>query len=128
VRKYPARGFTIISKEFGMIDLYEENFQGILKRDIQITQFPEVLEPYLTTNFPQSTLKGLSAMMEKIYYNFNPGCWSTNYGWNSGVQEANCSGNTTVLDFEGWAAETQSIVIEEDTWLDLMETVDTKLK
>lgn len=128
VRKYPARGYTIISKEFGMIDLYEENLQGILKRDIQITQFPENLAPYLTTPFPQSSLEGLSAMMEKIYYNFNPGCWSTNYGWESGIPEATCSHGSTVMHFESWATETQEMVREDADWANLMDSIDVKIR
>ena len=75
VKKYPARGFTIISKKFGMIDLYEEQLdETLLKRDIQITQFPEILSPYLGLPFPVATLTDLSTMIEKIHFKYNPGC------------------------------------------------------
>src|SRR5262245_35244115 len=79
VKEYPAKGFTIISKEYGMIDIYEENLpSGILKHDVLINQFPEVLAPYLSTAMESSTLDGLNDMIEKLYYQYNPACWSTN--------------------------------------------------
>lgn len=128
VKKYPARGYTIISKKFGMIDLYEEKLPGVLKRDITITQFPEILAPYLSTPIPQTSLNGLSEMIEKMYYRFNPGCWSTNYGWDSNVPEYNCSNGADVVNMEAWGDETQSIVIDEATWFALMDSIERKLK
>lgn len=129
VRDYPARGYTIISKEFGTIDLYEEKHPEVLKRDIQITTFPEILEPYLTTSFPSSTLNGLSSMLEKVHYNYFPGCWSTNFSFYTGSEDVNCNidlGN--VLNMSAWSEETQSIVMDERIWLDLMERIETKLR
>lgn len=128
VRNYPARGYTIISKEFGMIDLYEEKLPGILKRDIQITQFPEILAPFLSTPVREATLKGLSSLIEKMHHNYFPGCWSTNFSQYSETNEALCSSGATVMNFEPWAAETQDIVMDEASWMDLMKAVESKLQ
>lgn len=129
VRKYPARGFTIISKKYGMIDLYEEQVNPeLLKRDIQITQFPEILEPYLGLPFPVATLNDLSSMMEKIHYNYNPGCWSTNYSFYTQTNDANCSVATGYVEgFDAWSTETQSITLDENSWLELMASINAKL-
>lgn len=129
VRSYPARGYTIISREHGMIDLYEENFPPTLKRDIRITQFRSILAPYLSTRIPDVTLVGLSNLIEKMHYRYFPGCWSTNYGYNSGVAEASCSVNPeTIEGIQAWADETQAIVNDETAWLELLKRIDDKLQ
>ncbi len=128
VRNYPARGFTILSKKFGMIDLYEEKIPGILKRDIQITEFPEILAPYLGIPFPVALLTDLSSMIEKIHYQYNPGCWSTNYSFYTETKDAACSIATEYIQgFDAWAAETQQITASEERWLALMATINAKL-
>ena len=128
VRNYPARGFTIISKKFGMIDLYEEKLPGILKRDIQINQFPEILAPYLSLPFPVATLADLSSMIEKIHYQYNPGCWSTNYSFYTETNDAACSVAPEYVEgFDNWSSETQSIAMDETSWLKLMAAVNAKL-
>ena len=128
-RKYPARGMTIISKKFGMIDLYEEQLLGVLKRDIQITEFPKVIAPYLSTSFPEMTITGLSSMMEKLYNQHNPACWSTNYSQYSNMEEANCyPGTSQVLNFDRWSEETQAITNDEETWYAVMDTINGKIK
>lgn len=128
VRNYPARGFTIISKKFGMIDLYEEKLPTILKRDIQISEFPEILSPYLSLPFPVATLADMDSMMEKIHYNYNPGCWSTNFSFYTETNDAACSvASEYVEGFADWSSETQAITMDEASWLKLMDTVNAKL-
>jgi hypothetical protein len=128
VRKYPARGYTIISKKFGMIDLYEEKIDDLLKRDIQITQFPEVMAPYLTTSLPQMTTEGLSGLIQKMYYKFYPACWSTSFSFYTESPDTNCSVSTEfVQGFDGWAKETQTILLDETSWLELVKAIDGKL-
>jgi hypothetical protein len=126
-RNYPARGYTIISKEFGMIDLYEEKLPDALKRDIRISEFPEIIRPYLTTSFPDASVMGLSQMIEKLYYQFNPGCWSTNYGWENGSNITNCSSGINVINFDAWSQETQQIVSNEKEWLNVMKSIALQL-
>ena len=129
VRQYPARGYTIISAEFGMIDLYEEKLPVGLKRDITLSEFPEILAPYLTTPFPMATLEGLDAMMEKIHYKYNPGCWSTNLSYYTETKDVNCTIRTdAVSGFEEWSVETQEIVADEETWNLLFNKIEARIK
>lgn len=128
-REYPAKGFTIISKKYGIVDLYQETAGDILKRDIQISQFPEILNPYLSTSVPQQTLGGLSAMMEKMYQKYFPGCWSTNHSFYTETADVNCTvSGASVVGFNEWATETQDIVNNVDSWHALMKSVETSIK
>ncbi|MFP5385606.1 MAG: hypothetical protein ACLGHN_05965 [Bacteriovoracia bacterium] len=127
-RDYPARGYTIISAEYGMIDLYEEKFPTVLKRDIIITEFPEILRPYLTTPFPVATLSGLSDMMEKMYHRYYPACWSTNFSFYSETAEAACTvSSSQVSEFENWKNETQEMVLDVDKWALVLDSIESKL-
>lgn len=128
VKKYPARGYTIISAKYGMIDLYEERIDDLLKRDIQITQFPEILAPYLTTPMPEHKTKSLSGVIEKMYNRFLPACWSTSFSFYTESPDANCTVSTDyVQGFDAWASETQTILLDETSWLELVKTIDGKL-
>ncbi len=128
VKKYPARGYTIISAKYGMIDLYEERIDDLLKRDIQITQFPEILAPYLTTPMPEHKTQSLSGVIEKMYNRFLPACWSTSFSFYTETPDANCSVSTDyVQGFDAWANETQTILLDEASWLELVKTIDGKL-
>lgn len=128
VKKYPARGYTIISAKYGMIDLYEERIDDLLKRDIQITQFPEILAPYLTTPMPEHKTQSLSGVIEKMYNRFLPACWSTSFSFYTESPDANCTVSTDyVQGFDAWASETQTILLDETSWLELVKTIDGKL-
>lgn len=129
VRKYPARGYTIITREWGIVDLYEETYPGLLIREIQLDEFPVFMTPYLGEALPTYTLADLSGIMEELYPRYNPGCWSTNFSRYSETNEANCHApGMTVEQFDNWASETQTIVNDEKTWFALMDAVEAKLK
>lgn len=128
VKKYPARGYTIISAKYGMIDLYEERVDELLKRDIQITEFPELIIPYLTTPMPMHTTESLSGIIEKMYQRFLPGCWSTSFSFYTESPDVNCTVSTDyVQGFDSWAQETQTILLDETSWLELVKAIDGKL-
>jgi hypothetical protein len=128
VGDYPARSFTMISKDFGKIDLYQEDYTDLLKRDIRISSFAYVLELHLPPTFPKISMKGLNDMLAEVYYEYYPGCWSTNYSPYVDTNEANCSVAVEhVEDYDAWAAETQKIVLNETEWKQLMETIEKKL-
>lgn len=128
-RVYPAQGYTIVSKEFGIIDLYEETMDTIFKRDIHITQFPAILAPYVNSPLPDLGLSDYSLMFEKMYQNYFPGCWSTNYSFYTETKDANCSKPTeNVVGFAQWAQETQDLVNNEVEWRALIKAMNTKFK
>jgi hypothetical protein len=127
VRAYPAQGYTIISKEFGIIELYEENLGSVLKRDIHISEFASILSPYLEGISPDMNLAGYSSIIEKMYRNTNPGCWSTNYSYYIQTPDANCSINTgNVFGFDQWAQDSQVLLNNESEWMGLMKTMNLK--
>ena len=109
-RPYPAQGYTIISSEFGIIDLYEEQMSpALLKRDIRITQFPSILAPYLDVAPENLGLKGLSSTLEKMHYNYFPACWSTNFSYYTEAPDANCTKKLSdIVGFPQWELETQT--------------------
>jgi hypothetical protein len=120
-RTYPAKGHTIISKEFGIVELYEEKQQTKNQRVIRISEFPSYLAPYIDGALSDFDLSAFSGIIEKLYYRYNPGCWSTNSAINTGLPEANCSRNPEqVIGLEAWALETQTIVNDESQWELLM--------
>jgi hypothetical protein len=127
-RNYPARGFTIISKKFGMIDLYQEKIPHILKREIIITEFPEIVSPYLSTSFPNESFNTLNALIEKLYHQYNPACWSNNYSDYTRTNDVSCNVATqNVIGFEAWAKETQAITADLEIWSALMNRINAKL-
>ncbi len=127
VRKYPARGYTIITRESGIVDLYEEDVGSLLIRDIKIDEFPVFTAPYLQESLPTYTLSDLSGIIEQLYPRYLPGCWSTNFSKYIEAPEANCHPNLSVNGFESWATETQAIVNDEAAWLSLMARIEAKL-
>ena len=129
VRNYPAQGYTIFSREFGVMELYEEVIDGKLKRDINIDQFPTNVAPYLESSLPSLSLADYHLIQEKMYSKFFPGCWSTNYSFYTEDKDANCSSTPSpVIGFAQWAQETQAIVNDEVTWKALMKTLDQKFQ
>ncbi len=128
-RPYPARGYTIFSREFGMIDLYREELPEVVKRDIRISEFPAFLAPYLTTRFPEASVGGLSDLMAKLYDQFNPACWSTNFDQYTERYAVGCTIPTDRIEnFGAWESESQWIVNDENIYEDLMDSVERTIK
>lgn len=127
-KEYPAKGYTIISPDFGIIDLYEEEIQGIKERDIYITEFKENLIPYLTTPIPFQTVTSLSSIIEKMYNRYLPACWSTSYSDYVGGPDANCSvPSDLVTNANAWFEETQSLVNDEFAWGQMLKSVEASI-
>lgn len=125
VRNYPAKGYTIVSKKYGIIDLYEERLPEALKRDIRISEFPELVAPYLTHPFEEMSVLKLNDIFETTYYQYNPACWSTSYSPYHEIPEANCTIDSQIVSgFDSWSQETQKIVLNEQTWTALLKEVD----
>jgi hypothetical protein len=127
-RNYPARGYTIISAKFGMIDIYEEKFDAITKRDILQNEFSKILAPYLRTPFPQTTMNDLNEMIEALYAEYYPGCWSTNWSYYSHIPEAVCSPAAgEVIGFNSWAQETQALTDDVQEWNGFFDIIEKQL-
>ena len=127
-KNYPARGFTILSAKYGIIEIYQEKIDSLIKRDITQIEFDRLTLPYLNLNFPDTTLGELSSIIETLYNQYNPGCWSTNWSAYTHLPEANCTtaaGNVT--GFSSWAQETQDLTRNEQSWNALLDILEKKL-
>lgn len=129
VRKYPARGYTIITRESGIVDLYQEQLEGgPLHRAVVIEEFPVFLTPYLQESLPTYTLSDVDGIMRELYPRYNPGCWSTNFSKYTEAPDFNCNqGLENVINGMGWAQETQAIVNDEAAWFAILDAVEAKL-
>jgi hypothetical protein len=129
-KDYPARGYTIISAKFGLIQFYEESLNGqieenILKRDIAIDSFPEYVKPLLKENLKGMKLSQINPILEKLNHNGGPGCWSTNHSWYTDTADVNCY-QASIADFPEWANESQAVVGDQAQWLQLMKDMETQ--
>ncbi len=125
-REYPAKGFTIISPEFGMIDFYQEELEAGLKRDVLIATFPEVLKDYFSSPLSDSKIANLNEIIETLYYKNEAACWSTNASYDTGLPVVECSA-ANILHFDAWAAETQALTGDLSAWKRLMESLEASL-
>ena len=125
-KEYPAKGYSIISLKFGIIDLYQEEINSIIKRDIRISTFADILKDHLSIPLQASTITSLNEILERLYYLRTPGCWSTNFSHYTKQPEAKCS-TGEVLNFDLWAAETQSITGDAKNWKQLMSAVENSI-
>lgn len=126
-RPYIARGHTIISAKYGMVELYEEKVGELFDRTITLVQFPEIMAPYMTRAIPDYTIASVSDMIEKMYENYYPGCWSTNMDMETGEPVANCTVPLErVQGYEAWAAGTQALVVDRPLWMEMMKAMELK--
>lgn len=130
-KEYPAKGYTIISLKYGIIDLYQEEINSVvssagnlvIKHDIRISTFSDILKDHLISPLQASTIAGLNETFDKLYYLHDPACWSTNLSNYTNQPEVKCSTNE-VLNFDPWAKETQAITGDAKSWKQLMEAVE----
>lgn len=127
-KNYPAKGYTIISPKFGIIDLYHEQLsEEILKRDVRIDVFPEPLAPYVKGSLKNLTLADINKIVETTHYKYGPACWSTNFSFYTEAPEAKCN-TSEVTDFEAWALETQTLLADQKAWLTLIDQLEAQFK
>lgn len=125
-KDYPAAGYTIISPEFGIIYLYQEKIGSLLQRDIEISTFSDILREHISGTMDGSTIAGLNQVLEKLYYQYGPGCWSTNLSSYTEKPEVSCT-TTDVLNFKNWADETQIITGDEKNWQSLLKAIESSI-
>lgn len=127
-KNYPAKGYTIISPKFGIIDLYHEQLsEEILKRDVRIDVFPEPLAPYVKGSLKNLTLADINKIIETTHYKYGPACWSTNFSFYTEGPEVKCNASE-VTDFDNWALETQTLLADQKAWLTLIDQLETQFK
>lgn len=124
---YPAQGYTIFSQKYGVVDLYQEILPSkILKRDIQITAFADMINDFISLPLKDSKLAEINELSRALYELYGPGCWSTNARYEDSQAEAACS-SSDVINFKEWSVETQKILLDEKSWKSLMLAVESAL-
>lgn len=127
-KNYPAKGYTIISPKFGIVDLYHEQLSPeILKRDVRIDVFPQPLAPYVQGSLKNLTLSDINKIIETTHYKYGPACWSTNFSFYTEAAEVKCNVNE-VNDFDAWALETQTLTADQKAWLTLIDQLEAQFK
>ncbi len=125
---HPAQGYTIMSREFGIVDLYSEELTGVVKRDIRISEFPALVAPYLT-DLPGSSVEGLSNVLQKLYDLYNPACWSTNFDQYTERPAVGCTvPSDRIENYSFWESESQWIVGDENIYSSLMNSIEAAIK
>ncbi len=111
----PARSFSVWSKRWGVIQFYQEKLDARTVREISINQFAFYLNPYLPADLTTLDLAAINSILETVYNQFNPACWSTNFDLSTGAPQANCY-RADITRFVEWRDETQRIVKSAEEW------------
>lgn len=128
-REYPAKSFTIISAQFGMIQLYQETIDSELeKHDVRIDMFPAHLQPLLEPKLTNYRISDVNKIIDNKTNERFPGCWSTNFSFYTEQPDANCSSGSDVQNFTQWAADTQKLTADSKQWATLFEKLNQKFK
>lgn len=126
-KNYPARGYTVITREWGITKVYEEQLPGVLLRELGVDEFPVYLTPYLQGHLPEYTFEDLNGIIKELYPRYNPGCWSTNFSKYTETNDVNCTvAGDSVGNFNSWAQETQNLVMDEAAWMSFMDMLEKK--
>jgi hypothetical protein len=116
-KNYPARGLTIISPVFGMMDFYEETRSGMLRREIDLSEFKDVLLPYLQAPVETYTLSQLSELSRNLYYKNHPACWSSDFNLNYQAPHTDCNVEKALIpNYSEWESEAQAFMADDETW------------
>ena len=128
-KNYPAKGYTIISPKFGTINFYQEQLSAeILKRDAEITVFPDLLRPHLSFSMASATLEQVNTVIKNTYYQYGPGCWTTNFSRYTEEPDSRCNTSEEVVGFDLWSAETQGLTSDIKNWNEVVSLLESKFK
>lgn len=125
-KEYPAKGYTIISKNFGLVEFYQEELSDtLLKRDIRLDAFPSSIAPFVKNSLANQKLPAINNFLEHMNNTKDPSCWSTNYSFYNETEEAACY-QADIADFPAWAKETQGITNDIKNWSELIDDMENK--
>jgi len=125
-KDYPAKGYTIISKKFGLVEFYQEEVSSdLLKRDVRVDGFPAMVAPFLKANLSGQRLTAINNFLESYAGKHDPACWSTNFSFYTETEDVNCY-KTDIAEHQSWSEETQSLLADQKEWLQLIKTMETK--
>ena len=125
-KDYSAKGYTIISKKFGLVEFYQEEINAdILKRDVALNGFPEMIAPFLNANLSRQKLTTINNFLKSYNAKLDPACWSTNYSFHTNAEDVACY-KTDIAEYPAWSEETQTLLSNQKDWLQLIKTLEAK--
>lgn len=114
-KKYPARGFTVMSPEYGIFEFYQENRDDIEARSVRVLVFAEDLDDNLQFPVKGMTLEKANRIAQHYYFKRNRACWATNYSFYSGQPDVNCI-HTEVDLYPEWKKEALEYANDQKDW------------
>lgn len=125
-QNYSAKGYTIISKKFGLVEFYQEDLSNsLLKRDIRLDAFPESTAPYLKANLAGQKLTAINNFLDTMDKLRDPSCWSTNFSFYTNAPDVACY-QTDISAYPAWAKETQALLLNQKEWSKLIRKLEKK--
>ena len=122
-RNYPARSFTLISKTFGVVYLYEEDLGPIVERRVVIRVFPEDFNAHVAGPIDQWMIEDWNKVYSHFYNQPNVACWSTNYSRYQQGPDSRCT-NGDIADFKSWSDETMALTADPKQWDQVFELLN----
>lgn len=129
-KEYPAKGYTIISPKFGIVELYQEQMSAtIQKRDVHYSVFSGDLREVLDGDISTLKILDTNKVIEHFYRRYPAACWSSNYSYYTNAPDVACNQQAVdVVGFHEWAKETQGVTGNEVLWKDLIYNLEAKFK
>lgn len=127
-KNYPARGYTLISPIFGVMEVYEEVRKGgLIQRDVRITSFPEDLQKIFDASMENINIPAANTILETVYKQWGPACWTTNLSPSTGQPEQGCL-KEDLANFNDWSSESLLLVTEPLKWNQMLRDLLSALK
>ncbi len=111
-RSYPARGMTLFSRSFGVLEFYEETQGGEYFREIRLLAFPQDLSGVLEKDPSDMSLQDLNRLLQRMRSLDLPACWSSN----SGFSEPGACYREDPLTHQPWLEEAQVLIDKRHLW------------
>lgn len=129
-KEYPAKGYTIISPKFGIVELYQEQLSvKIQKRDVHYSVFSEDLRSFIDGDISGFKIADTNKVIEHFYRSQPAACWSSNFSYYTNKPDVDCNQRAVdVVGLDEWAKETQEINGNEVLWKELIYNLELKFK
>lgn len=114
-KNYPAKGFLILSPEYGVLEFYEENEEGLQYRNVRILTFPEELAAKLKLPVNSMNIEKTNSIKDYFYELRSRACWSTNLSRYTMAPQAGCI-YEEISKFPKWRDKSQQFTLDQKAW------------
>lgn len=113
-RNYPARSLTLVSLDFGIVELYEET-NGFDVRRISQSSFAEDVQRVFPKNFKNLTVDELDLLLKTMYDQYTPACWAMKRFRPDPLEQSNCY-KVPRADYALWLDSLMDFVLDKNAW------------